>query len=354
MRTLLFVATLLFGLSAYAQTVVNGKVSDTSGDPVPAANIVIVGTTEGTVTDFDGNFVLETAEVPPFQIRVTSLGYGEITVEVVTAGQSLSITMTETQTMLDEIVVAASRTPERIFESPVSVERFGLKEIKNTASESFYGGLQNLKGVDLNTNSLTFQSINTRGFATFANTRFLQLVDGMDNSAPGLNFVLGNLVGMSELEVRSVEILPGAATALYGAGAFNGILFMNSKSPFEYQGISAYGKTGLTMQDAAGDNPYYDFGIRASHAFSDKFAVKANFSFLKGEDWHANSTVDLSNPGIDRSNPGYDGLNVYGDEVADLINFDLAAGFPSGVLGTHFVSRTGYDERDLATMTPKA
>ena len=342
MRTLLFVATLLFGLSAYAQTVVNGKVSDTKGVPVPAANIVIIGTTEGTVTDFSGNFVLETLEVPPFQLRVTSLGFSEVTVEVVTSGQTLTITMTEAQTILDEIVISASRTPERIFESPVSVERFGLKEIQTTASESFYGGLQNLKGVDINTNSLTFQSINTRGFATFANERFIQLVDGMDNSAPGLNFVLGNLVGMSELEVQSVEILPGAATALYGAGAFNGILFMNSKDPFDYQGISAYGKTGITIQDAAGDNAYYDFGIRASHAFSDKLAVKANISLLKGEDWHANSTVDLARPGSDRSDPGYNGLNVYGDEVADLLNFDLLAGFPSGTLGTHFVSRTGY------------
>ena len=348
MRTLLFVATLLFSFSALAQTVVNGRVSDENGEPVPAANVVIVGTTEGTVTDFSGNFVLETAEVPPFQLNITSLGYGDVTVEVVTSGQTLRITLTEAQTILDEIVISASRTPERIFESPVSVERFGLKEIKNTASESFYGGLQNLKGVDLNTNSLTFQSINTRGFATFANTRFLQLVDGMDNSAPGLNFVLGNLVGMSELEVQSVEILPGASSALYGAGAFNGILFMNSKNPFDYQGISAYGKTGLTIQDAAGDNAYYDFGIRASHAFSDKLAVKANISFLKGEDWHANSSVDVNDPSRDRSNPAYDGLNIYGDEVGTLLNFDQLAGFPTGTLGSAFVSRTGYDERDLA------
>ena len=348
MRRLLFVGTLLFSLGMYAQTVVNGRVLDSNEDPIPGANIAIVGTSEGTVADFDGNFSLQTAKAPPFQVRITSLGFGDVLVEITTNNQTLNITMTETRTILDEIVVAASRTPERIFESPVSVERFGLKEIKNTSSANFYDGLQNLKGVDLNVNSLTFQSINTRGFATFANERFLQLVDGMDNSAPGLNFVLGNLVGMSELEVQSVEILPGASSALYGAGAFNGILFMNSKNPFDFQGISAYFKTGITMQDAAGDNSYYDFGIRAAHAFSDKLAVKANFSFLKGEDWHATSLEDVNDPSRDRSDPGYDGLNVYGDEVADLINFDIAAGLPSGTLGTHFVSRTGYEERDLA------
>ncbi len=348
MRTKLFLFFLLAGIGTYAQTIVKGTVIDESGTPVPNANVVIVGTSSGTVADFDGNFVLETSEVPPFVLRITSLGYTPVTAQVNANNETLSITLAESQTMLDEIVISASRTPERLFESPVSVERFGLKEIKNTAAESFYGGLQNLKGVDINTNSLTFQSINTRGFATFANTRFLQLVDGMDNSAPGLNFVLGNLVGMSELEVQSVEILPGASSALYGAGAFNGILFMRSKSPFDFQGISAYFKTGITSQEAAGDNNYYDFGVRAAHAFNDKLAVKANFSFMKGEDWHANRIDDLSNPGATRVDPSYDGLNVYGDEVGTLLNFDQLAGLPSGTVGSAFVTRTGYDESVLA------
>ncbi|WP_430905999.1 TonB-dependent receptor [Maribacter sp. 2-571] len=347
MRTVLLLTFLLSGILGFSQTVINGKVVDQNDQPVPGANVVIEGKAIGTVTDFDGNFVLETSEVPPFQLKVTSIGYTDATAEVTENNQTLSIVVSEAQTFLDEVVISASRTPERIFESPVSVERFGLKEIKSTTAESFYGGLQNLKGVDVNTNSLTFQSINTRGFADFNNTRFMQLVDGMDNSAPGLNFVLGNLVGMSELEVNSVEILPGASSALYGAGAFNGILFMTSKNPFDYQGISTYFKTGITSQTAAGDNSYYDFGIRAAHAFSDKFALKANFSYLQGEDWHAVNDIDLGNPGLTRTDPGYDGLNIYGDEVSNVIDFDEFAGLPSGTLGSALISRTGYAEQDL-------
>ncbi len=339
---------MLIGMVSHAQTTVQGKVVDVNSQPIPGANVVLVGKSEGTVTDFDGNFTFNTSQTPPFQLRITSIGFSDFVANVTTNNQTLSITLAEASTLLDEIVISASRTPERIFESPVSVERFGLKEIKNTTSESFYGGLQNLKGVDINTNSLTFQSINTRGFATFANNRFLQLVDGMDNTAPGLNFVLGNLVGMSELDVQSVEILPGASSALYGAGAFNGILFMNSKNPFDFQGISAYAKGGVTVQDAAGSNFYKDFGIRAAHAFSDKVAVKANLSVLTGEDWHANRTIDLNNPGADRSNPAYDGLNIYGDEVSTNLNFDAAAGLPTGTVGSAVISRTGYNEADLA------
>ncbi|MDB4292004.1 TonB-dependent receptor [Maribacter sp.] len=347
MKTILLLPLLLFGTLAFAQTTVTGNVVDENNEPVPGANIIIVGKAEGTVTDFDGNFTLNTEEEPPFKLRITSIGYSDGDAEVTANNQTLAITISSAQTFLDEVVISASRTPERIFESPVSVERFGLKEIKATSSESFYSGLQNLKGVDVNTNSLTFQSLNTRGFASFANTRFMQLVDGMDNSAPGLNFVLGNLVGMSELEVNSVEILPGASSALYGAGAFNGILFMTSKSPFDFQGISAYFKTGITSQEAAGDNPYYDFGIRAAHAFSDKFAVKANFSYLQGEDWHAVNYIDFDNPGRTRVDPAFDGLNIYGDEVSTELNFDTAGGLPSGTVGSAVVSRTGYTESEL-------
>ena len=352
MRTLLLFLGFISGTFAFAQTTVQGKVVDQNGQPVANANIVVIGQSEGAVADFDGNFAFSSAQTPPFSIRVSSLGYTTATISY--SGSTATVVLNEASTALDEIVISASRTPERIFESPVSVERFGLAQIQNATSESFYGSLQNLKGVDINTNSLTFQSINTRGFATFANTRFLQLVDGMDNTAPGLNFVLGNLVGMSELDVQSVEILPGASSALYGAGAFNGILFMTSKDPFETEGISVYGKTGYTVQDAAGTNEYSDYGVRLAKRFSDKLAVKANFTFMQGEDWHANDRTDVSASALGYdwasplNNPAYNGLNVYGDEVSTRLNFDFFAGTPAGTFGSAVVARTGYDEADVA------
>lgn len=220
----------------------------------------------------------------------------------------------------------------------------GLKKLKNTASADFYDGLENLKGVDINTNSLTFKAINTRGFATFANTRFMQLVDGMDNSTPALNFPIGNLVGMTETDVQSVELLPGASSALYGANAFNGILFMTSKSPFDHVGISGYYKQGITSQEAVGNNSYTDLGIRVAHKFSDKFAAKVNFGYLKGTDWGATSTVDRnSNGGSRASNINYNGINIYGDEVST--NIRSASGL--GIIPDVVVSRTGYNESDL-------
>ncbi len=355
MRTIFLFFLLMLGLGAYSQTTVNGNVTDENGQPIPGANVVIVGKTIGTTADFDGNFVLETSEVPPFQLRITSIGYSEATFDITTNNQTISIVLDETQTFLDEVVISASRTPERIFESPVTVERLGIEAIKNTASEDFYGGLENLKGVDINTNSLTFKSVNTRGFATFANTRFMQLVDGMDNSTPALNFPIGNLVGLIEADVQSVELLPGASSALYGANAFNGLLSMRSKSPFDYPGISATIKHGITSQEAAGDNSYTDFGIRAAYKFSDKFAGKVNFGYLKGTDWAATSEIDKFDPTRTRADLNYDGINVYGDEVSTNIKSVAVTLEGLGILpeGANAlvpaveVSRTGYNEAEL-------
>src|SRR5210317_1057156 len=306
MKNLLLVLSLCLAFAGYSQTTIKGTVVDSNSMPVPGANVVIDGKPIGTVTDFDGNFVLETSENPPFTLKISSIGYSQATARVTSNNQTISVTLEEANTMLDEIVISASRTPERLFESPVTVERIGIAEIKNTASVDFYDSLENLKGVDVNTNSLTFKSINTRGFATFANRRFVQLVDGMDNSSPALNFAIGNMLGMSELDVSTVELMPGAASALYGANAFNGILFMESKSPFEYQGVSFYGKTGFTSQKAAGTNQFVDAGFRAAHAFSDKFAAKLSVSFLNGTEWYATDYEDYFNPGYTRLNPDYD------------------------------------------------
>lgn len=329
---------------SFAQTSVKGTVTDNNGQPLPGANIIVVGTTTGTISDFDGKFTLTYNQEPPFSIQISSVGFETVTKEITTNPQTVDVIMIE-GTSLDEVVISASRTPERIFESPVTVERFGLKEIKNTASADFYGGLENLKGVDINTNSLTFKSINTRGFAAFGNNRFVQLVDGMDNSAPALNFPLGNLLGMTETDVQSVEILPGAASALYGANAFNGILFMRSKNPFDHAGISGYVKRGITSQESAGDNDYTDVGIRMAYKFSDKFAAKVNFGYLKGTDWYATNYDDKNMIGGTReSNPNYDGVNIYGDNVTTNIR-NASGGL--GIIPDVNVSRTGYREEDL-------
>lgn len=336
MRIYFTILSLFISVLTFAQTTISGTVTDATSQPVPGANVKIVGGSTGTSTGFDGKFLLKTQNAFPFTIEVTMMGFGVQTLEVTSKEQEIVVVLTEEATALNEIVVSASRAPERVIESPVTIERMGLKEIKNTTAPSFYDGLENLKDVHFNTSSFSFKSVNTRGFATVANTRFMQLVDGMDNSSPALNFVLGNLLGVSDIDVANVEILPGASSALYGANAFNGIMFMNSRNPFNKEGISTYFKYGRTKQNAAGENPFYDFGIRAAKKFTDHFAAKANFTYLSATEWIASDESSLTDGGIGHAvNQNYDGLNLYGDEVTTFIP------------NVGQVSRTGYREQDL-------
>ena len=348
MKIYLFIVSLFFCSISFAQTTISGSVKDSKNEPISGANVKVLGETTGTVADSDGNFTLSTTKKPPFTIESSSVGYGTNSAKITSNNQTVTIILTDEETKLDEIVVSASRAPERIRDSPVTIERFSIKDVKKAAAPSFYDGLENLKEVQMNTSSLSFKSINTRGFATVANTRFLQLVDGMDNASPLLNFVLGNLIGVSEIDVQSVELLPGASSALYGANAFNGILFMNSQDPWTHQGITAYGKFGQTNQKAAGTNNFYDYGVRVAHVFDKHFAGKANFTFMKGTDWYATNYDDIEVEGRDRTHHGYNGINVYGDEVA--INLKSRNPFGSSaynLLPNENISRTGYNETDL-------
>lgn len=336
MRAYLIILSLLFCSVAFAQNTVSGTVTDENNQPLPGASIKVAGESTGTTTDAEGKFTIKPKKQPPLTLEISSVGHTKQLITVTSYKQTIDVQLLPEDINLDEIVVSASRTPERILESPVTIERMGLKEVKNTSSATFYDGLENLKEVHFNTSSLSFKSINTRGFATVANTRFMQLVDGMDNSSPALNFVLGNLIGLSELDVQSVELLPGASSALYGANAFNGILFMNSKSPFDYEGISFYGRYGKTNQKIAGDRDYWDVGIRAAKKFSDYFAFKANFTYMRATEWIAGDERSMTNGGLGHDvNQNYDGLNIYGDEVTTFIP------------NVGQVSRTGYYEQDL-------
>jgi iron complex outermembrane recepter protein len=333
-------------LGALAQTAISGKVTDaTSGDPLPGVNIVVKGTVLGVTSDKDGTFSLNVKSSPPITLNISYIGYTAQEVAVTEAQVSnLEIKLQEESTSLNELVFSVSRMSEKAIDAPVTNEKMDRVEIQQSATPDFYDALANMKGVQVNSGSLNFTSVNTRGFATIANTRFVQWVDGMDTQAPLLNFPTGNIVGIGELDAESMELVPGAASALYGPNAFNGILIMNSKSPFDYKGLSAQIKTGIVRSDAGGSHPMNSFSVRYATAINNKIAFKGNFSYMITTDWLGNDYVtDRNNPEstVDlRGNPNFDGLNTYGDETPIPVPI-------GGTFGTLDLRRTGYTEGDL-------
>lgn len=357
--SLCYTLALLLGITSItkAQTTVTGTVyDDKTGETLVGASVLVKGAVGGIITDIDGKFTLQTATTPPFNLAISFAGYNGQEVAITQNNQTVEVRLKEQGIMMNDVVISASRVEERILESPVSIEKLDAVAIRQTSSANFYDAIENMKGVQLNTNSLTFKSVNTRGFATFANTRFVQVIDGMDNAAPGLNFPAGNLVGISELDVQNMELIPGAASALYGPNAFNGIMFINSKSPFDAQGLSVMVRNGMTVQEPSGDLPgtnwFGDYAIRYAKAFKNKFAFKINLAALQGRDWYATDYSDSDTNPINAAyrgpnSPSYNGVNIYGDEIATtLYNTDLPIpGLPPLAIR---VARTGYTETDLS------
>lgn len=380
---LCLVAVFFCTATGYAQTNVTGTVKDGgNGEALAGVNIVVKGRVIGTVTDIDGKFNLKINEPPPITLVVSFVGYRSFEVSVTdpnTTGLDIKL---EEQTILgQEIVVSASRVEESILESPVSIEKMDILQVQNTPADTYYKGLANLKGVDVTTSSINFQILNARGFGSTGNTRFVQLIDGMDTQAPALNFPIGNLNGPSELDVESVELIPGASSALYGPNAFNGIVLVNSKNPFEYQGISAMAKVGLNHvgsdADFDGPSPVWEGAFRWAKSFNNKFAFKINGAYMRAEDWHGTDMYDKESSRTPVGlgfNPGSDRLHFMGDEASiNMAIFPFSSAwrtfassqnlsyynniFPDGStaltyadagdLPSHVVSVTPYREEDL-------
>ncbi|MEN2402160.1 TonB-dependent receptor [Flavobacterium sp. MC2016-06] len=251
---------------------------------------------------------------------------------------------------LNEIVITASRRSEKLMQSPISIEQLKSAEAKKMGSPSIYEALENVKGVQIITPSLGFKVINTRGFANSTNVRFAQLVDGIDNQAPHLGAPIANALGANDLDIDKIEIIPGTAAALYGMNAINGLANIQTKNPFEYQGISIQQLTGVNHVgniDRFSPKIYSQFNLRYAQAFSKKIAFKINASTTGGTDWVADDRTDLA-PNANAStnlygadNPAYDEVNGYGNESANRKTLSLNG-------KNYVVARTGYRETDIS------
>jgi len=345
---------------------VSGTVYDAdTGEPLTGVNITVEGRIVGTSTNNDGEFTIRINEDPPIILNVSIIGYTsqqiEITEENVTG---LRIDISEQTIMGSDVVVSASRVEERVIDAPISIEKIDAIGIQQAAAPSFYDAIANLKGVDFSAQSLTFKSVNMRGFSSNGNLRFVQQIDGIDNQAPGLNFPVGNIVGISELDLESAELIPGVASALYGPNAINGILLMNSKSPFEYRGFSAMVKTGVNHIDEKDENLslYQDYSARFAKTFNDRLAFKVNASYLRAQDFVATDRRDTGPAtfgAIERGatergdNKVYNGLNVYGQPLLTIGNIADGVIARGGALGAQIAAiRSLLPDGEAGAFTP--
>lgn len=339
------VLALLLGITAssWSQTTLVGFVKDgDTGDPMFSASVTVDGTTQGVMTDFDGRFSLNVAKLP-VTLNVSFIGYSLKQVQVTKANQRIEVKLMPDQILIEEAEVVGERISDKQKQAPLTVETMDALAIKEAPTGSFYEGLGNLKGVDLTSASLGFKIVNTRGFNSTSPVRSLQLIDGVDNQSPGLNFSLGNFLGAPDLDVKSVEIVAGASSAYYGPGAFNGVINMETKDPFVFTGFSASRRIG--------ERDLSELGFRWADVLENEngdayFAYKINAFAFSAYDWEATNYNPVDNSFVDASNPGrFDAVNIYGDEYSSALDFGGDNGVNARGLGTLY--RTGYREVDL-------
>jgi len=341
---ILMLACLYLGVNAQ---IIRGVVKDqNTKEGVFGVNIIEKGTTNGVSSDFDGQFQLKLTKGLPATIQISALGYKKKEITVNSLKEQVQIFIEADEVLLEEMQVSDTRITEKQKESPLTVESMDAIAIRQTASASFYDGLGALKGVDLTSASIGFKIINTRGFNSTSPVRTLQIIDGVDNQSPGLNFSLGNFLGAPELDVLKVDLIQGASSAFYGPGAFNGVIAMGTKSPFDFPGLSVSLK--------GGERNLFEGAIRVAEKFQDKkgydrFAFKFNFMYLRADDWEARNYDPSTDSKTGKNNPGgYDAVNVYGDEaLANGYDFYTDLSLRKDRPGLGIFYRNGYREEDL-------
>lgn len=373
-RYVLCVLGWLVGSAVQAQIILGGTVINEQNQPLAGVRLLILGTSTSTRTRADGTFALPTDHTLPLALLVSRTGYRDERVQV----RSRNFRAVEVQLRAEVIIPETTLVPakETTDEQPpdgVTVETLSTRQLVNSPSLSPFDALQNATGVDLLTQSFLFKSVNMRGFGSTTNGRVVQLTDGMDSRSPGLGFSLGNVAGLPDLDVETIELRPGASSAQYGPDALQGLLLTTSKSPFDYQGLSVRATLGANNAGKPGFGPktYADYGLRYALQLNDRFAIKLNFQRLTGTDFIADDYSDRSTaarPGFfatDASRGGiatgiafrpnndpntnfeYDGVNTYGDDLTNGGAFRYPASYANTSLQNRLVTRTGYTELDV-------
>ena len=284
-------AVILFG-SVYSQTQVSGSVMDAENmEPIPGVNVIIDGTNIGTVTDFDGNFVINTSQDAPLTLVISYVGYSAQRVNVTSSGQDINVSLSAGQN-LEEVIISASRRAQKVTEAPASVSVISTREIENSAQVAEPSRiLVSVPGVQIQQQTANTLNLEMRaGSGTFGTSTYVMRDNrGLITPAAGTFFSFQQ--GLSNLDLASVEVVRGAAGVLYGPGVTSGVVHFRSKSPIDYTGNSA--------SFWGGELNTFGSEFRIARANDSKtFGWKINARLNSGNDFVYDDESDLAAAGI--------------------------------------------------------
>lgn len=270
------------GATAQNTGTIEGTVTDQeSGEVMPGVNVALIGTTKGAATNEAGVYEITEIEPGTYTVKATYLGYAtfesdELTVE---AGQTITLNIGLEQTVWrgNEVVVSGSRRPEKLLESPTTIERVSLEDIETSGGSTFMSTLSNLKGVNYTNAGMNTQLISARGFNSSFNTRMLFLIDGRLATLGGTGLPQGNFLPSSKIDLKSIEVVLGPAAALYGPNSGAGVVNVTTKDPWD--------QSGVTVEARAGNQSLRDINYRIAGTVNENFGYKVTGQYMKAVDF---------------------------------------------------------------------
>jgi iron complex outermembrane receptor protein len=286
-KTIFFAFVMLASATMLAQTTITGVVKDAqTGETLLGANVKVSGKAIGTTSDFDGKFLLKVNDAPPFTIEISMLGFKAVSVEITKNNQEVMVSLEEDSTSLEEIVFSASRRRQKVQEAPASVSIITPKDILNSAAVvDPVMNLANIAGVQIQQQSANSINIEMRAGSGVFGTSTFPILDYRYLVTPASGQFNNYQTGMSNIDIQRVEVVRGAASALYGPGVTSGVVHFMSKSAIDYPGTTVE-MLGGTLSTT---------GMTVRHAFkndNDKFGFKVNVRYQKGTDFELDPVAD--------------------------------------------------------------
>ncbi len=282
---MILTCALLLGLGAspaWAQDtgILRGTVIDSdTQDPLVGANVVLRALNRGTSADAEGSFVLRDVPTGTYTVQISFVGYNQETRSVTIRGGStttIDVALEPSAFVGEELVVTGSKQQEKLLEAPVTVEAISAQDLETSGGGTYLSALSNLKGIDFVNVGINGQGISARGFNNHFNTRMLQMKDGRVAQLPGTGLPQGNFLPTSQLDVKTIEVVVGPASALYGPNAHTGVVNVITKDPWD--------ESGVALDVRGGQQDLLDLNARAAGTISENVGWKVTGQFLQATD----------------------------------------------------------------------
>jgi iron complex outermembrane receptor protein len=279
---------------------VKGKVTDSgTGDALIGANVILQGTNMGAATNELGVYSINNVPAGEYVLAVSFIGYSKHTESIIVKdGETLTVNvqLVHTEILGEQVIVSASRKPEKITDAPASIGLISSKDLEEYAGNSgeLFG---RLKGVDYIRTGVSQTGLNIRGFNSAFNPKILELSDNKLATLIATGLAFGPMNPPIKEDIDRVEVILGPSAALYGPNAHNGLINVISKDPRSSQGtIVALG---------GGSQSVVDGRFRHAQVLSDKFAYKVSAEYTKGNDFNWTDSVYIGTKGYDEVGKDY-------------------------------------------------